>query len=469
MKKIVSILAGLAVAWSASAGVVLPEIIGDGMVLQQRASVRLWGWAEPRTAVTVETSWGESGAVRSGDDGRWVARLQTPAGSYEPRRITIGSGGDSVTLCDVLIGEVWFAGGQSNMEMPLGGFTNCPVEGANDVIARAGAMRDCIRYAKIDRSPSHDPQLRVGGRWCALSPETAPRCSAVGYFFAEMLSDVLDVPVGIIDCTVGGTRVEGWLSREVLAGYPDVDLSPEGIDAGLEWLRPLVMFNGMVNPLTDYTIRGFLWYQGESNVDRYDVYAERLADLAALWRERWGEGDIPFYFVEIAPFGTAEGMRSALLREAQCRARTLIPNSGMVSTNDLVEPFEAGNIHPRHKREVGRRLACWALNRTYGFGTIACESPEFEAAEFRDGRAWITLSSVGDGFGRLTGIEGFEICGADRVFRPAEARVDGTRLVVSSPEVAEPVAVRYAFRDYLPGNLTNLRGLPVVPFRTDDF
>lgn len=367
MKKLILSLICLAAAWGAAAKVELPEIIGSDMVLQQNAQCRLWGWADPRATVRIETSWGAECTVRSDADGRWSARVNTPAGSYEPQQVTIVSG-ERVVLDNVLIGEVWFAGGQSNMEMPLRGFNNCPIAGANEIIARAGSMRDRLRYVKIPLTAAYTPQDRVPGKWRPCTVETAPDFTATGYFFAELLADVLHVPVGIVDCTWGGTRVEGWTNREILETYPDIDLTEKGIEATTDWLRPMVMYNAMLHPVAGYTVRGFLWYQGESNVNQYKDYAVRLSNMVGLWRSLWKQGDIPFYYVEVAPFAYGSG-NGPYLREAQWEARELIPNSGLICTNDLVEPYEATNIHPKNKREVGHRLAYMALNKTYGFQT----------------------------------------------------------------------------------------------------
>lgn len=469
MKKTLLLLVCLAAAWSVAAKIRLPEIIGNDMVLQQNASVKLWGWADPRTNVTVEPSWGGKYTVKSDADGRWSVQLKTPEGSYVPQQIAI-TGGDRVKLENVLIGEVWFAGGQSNMEMPLEGFSDCPIAGGNETIARAGRLCGKLRYVKVPQTAAYTPQQSVGGKWNDCTPVTAPKFTAAGYYFAELLNDVLDVPVGIIDSSWGGSRVESWTNREILETYPDVDLTEQGIQATTDWLRPMVMYNGMVHPLAGYTVRGFLWYQGETNVNQYKEYADRFARMAALWRDRWGQGELPFYFVEIAPFAYDNG-NAAFQREAQCRAQKLIPNSGMISTNDLVEPYEARNIHPKNKQDIGHRLAFMALNRTYGLNGIACEGPQYASVEISDGKAFLTFTHAGEGFNRKSDIRGFEICGPDRVFYPAEAALErgSHRVIVSSEQVAEPVAVRYGFGDFKPGNLANIRELPVVPFRTDDF
>lgn len=268
---------------------------------------------------------------------------------------------------------------------------------------------------KIPHAAAYTPQDRTAGSWTPCTTATAAKFTAAGYFFAEMLNDVLGVPVGIIDCSWGGSRVESWMSREVLSGYSDIDLTEEGISRVAQHLRPMVMYNAMLRPVAGYTVRGFLWYQGESNVGRYMDYAARLADMVSLWRGLWAQDDLPFYYVEIAPFEYGNG-KSPYLREAQCRAQELIPNSGMICTNDLVEPYEFCNVHPKNKRDVGYRLAFMALNKTYGMKEIACQSPQYESMEIRDGKARIRFKYMDQGFNRMADIRGFEICGADKVF-----------------------------------------------------
>ena len=228
----------------------------------------------------------------------------------------------------------------------------------------------------------------------------------------------------------------------------------------------------MLKPLVNYTIKGFLWYQGESNVGRHQTYADRLATMVKLWREEWGQGELPFYFVEIAPFEYGEGDAAAFLREAQYKAQKLIPNSGMISTNDLVADYERKNIHPKNKKQVGERLCYMALANTYGFkNSIWSNGPEYKSLEIKDGKAFVSFDFAQEGFSRENGINGFEIAGADKVFYPATAVADlGNRIIVVSSEmVKEPVAVRYCFRNFLIGNLYNHRELPVVPFRSDNW
>ncbi len=455
------------------AKVTLPGILSDNMVLQQQTDVRLWGWAAPDAKVTVTASWSEETYRTTADgEGRWIVSVATPSADYTPRSITI-SDGEPVTLNNILIGEVWFCSGQSNMEMPLAGFDNCPVEGANEVIATASDWKG-IRVATVEKNGQLKPVDRCDGGWEISCPENAPRFTATGFFFARMLNRVLNIPIGIINCSWGGTKVEGWLPAEIVSQYPDVDLKRDiRKDEPHDWwhyLSPTLMYNGMLKPLENYTIKGFIWYQGESNVGAHKTYGERLKTMVELWRNEWGLGELPFYFVELAPYGSTEWTGSALLREAQYKAQSLIANSAMISTNDLVEPYEAWNIHPKDKKHVGERLAYQALAKTYNVAGIEADSPAYLSMTIEGNAAILDFVHADNGFNRMNGFEGFEMAGEDRVFYPAQAEVQGkNQIKVTCDSVANPVAVRYAFHDFCPGNVANLRELPLIPFRTDDW
>ncbi len=465
--KFIPFFFALALACSAaSAKITLPEIIGDHMVLQQNTQVKLWGKARANAPVSIRASWStQPVTAKAGADGRWTALLTTPKASYEPRTLTL-SDGEALTLTDILIGEVWFCSGQSNMEMPLNGFWNCPILHANEDIAGA-AQHPGIRCATVPKTPATTPQESCPGRWMTCTPENARWFSATAYHFACSLSRTLDVPVGILVCSWGGSKVEGWLPREILQGYDDIDLDKPTVP---DYLAPMVMYNGMLKPLQNYTVKGFLWYQGESNVGKHDTYAARLKTMVELWRKEWGLGELPFYFVEIAPYNYGPGEPGAYLREAQYRAQAIIANSGMISTNDLVEPYEAGNIHPRNKTDVGKRLSYLALADTYGMPTIAGRGPEYKSMEVKDAAIVLSFDHAQDGFSRLDNMLGFEIAGADQVFHPAVARThNNLQIIVSSEEVPAPVAVRYCFRNFQVGNVAGTRELPLVPFRTDNW
>ncbi len=450
------------------AKVTLPEIIGDNMVLQQNSEVNLWGKSTGKI-VSVSSSWSANPVkVEVNKDGSWKIKIHTPKGSYNPQTIII-SDEESITLNNILIGEVWFASGQSNMEMPLKGFLNCPVTKSNEIITYAGENKNKIRFATIPRTPSYTLQDEVKGKWKECNSQNAPDFSATAFFFAKNINRALDVPVGIINCSWGGSRVESWLPKDILQNYKDIDLSKTGIEKVIDYKRPLLMYNGMLHALTSYTIRGFIWYQGESNVGHEDTYANRFSTMVKQWRSEWGQGDLPFYFVEIAPYNYGWNEQGAYLRESQFKAQSLIPNSGMISTNDLVRPYENNQIHPCDKEDVGQRLAFLALCGTYGWKGIACRGPEYKSMEVKGDTAYLTFNYVDGGFNRLKDIQGFEICGEDRTFYPAYVKVQGNTLIVSSAEVQEPVAVRYCFRNFQIGNIGNTEGLPMVPFRTDNF
>ena len=491
MKKTFAFIAAAAAAalfcqGQASAEIRLPGVIGNGMVLQQNATANVWGFAEPESEIRVTTDWnGETCIVRCASDGSWRAGIATPSAGMTARSITITEisaekkGGkviSSVTLSDILIGEVWLCSGQSNMEMPLDGFWDCPVEGSAEEIALSGSC-DGVRMITIPKTGALAPQESVGGEWKKCSPENTAGFSATGYHFAKTLSAVLGIPVGIISCSWGGSTLEGWLPKETVASFGDLDTDvsePAEGNHGWNWdaHTPFIMYNGMLHPLRHYTLRGFCWYQGESNVGRHDTYADRLETMVSLWRDIWNAGELPFLIVEIAPYEYGgDGTSAARLREAQFKAARAIHQCGIVCTNDLVYPYESTQIHPCRKTEVGQRLAYAAINRTYGIQSIDCEGPAFREMKIEGDEALLYFDNDRNGFSPWNGIEGFEMAGADKVFHKAEARVlPGRKCVaVRSSEVPHPVAVRYCFRDFCPGNLTGARNLPAFPFRTDSW
>lgn len=463
----------LAIAASAQA-IELPEVIGDNMVLQQSSKVLLWGWAERGAKVSVKTSWNDATYNAKADaGGRWEVQVSTPAGSYKSYEITFGDKQSSLTAHNVLVGEVWFCSGQSNMEMPLNGFWTQPIADSNREIAFSGRYRGRIRMATVPKVAAVKPAERVGGEWKECVPANAAWFSAVGYHFAKALTDILDVPVGIINCSWGGSHVEGWLPEEELTHYADIDLSQAGDKNVREWDQPMIMYNGMLHPLIGYTVKGFLWNQGESNVNHHDTYAERLARMVEIWRNKWGLGVLPFYMVEIPPYsyGDPRGTNAALLRESQHRAAKLIPNSGIVCTSDLVLPHEVEDIHASTKQPIGERLAFMAAVKNYGIGGVACESPTFRSMEVEGNTATLHFDNAPDGFTPNRNLPGFECAGADRVFHPAEAEevYDTRDIRVTCKDVKEIVAVRYCFHNWEIGGVHSLRWLPLVPFRTDDW
>ena len=468
---------------TASAKITLPDIMGDNMVLQQQTQAQLWGKAAPGSTIQIATGWTDQRFTTQVDnDGIWLAKVATPVASKQEYTLTISeilknteSPSDRIELKRILIGEVWFASGQSNMEMPLEGFWNCPVKNNNEVIATA-AENPWIRVAPIEKNGKTKPVEEVPGKWQVPSPATAPAMSATGYFFAQMLQKALDIPVGVIACAWGGSRVEGWTPEEVVRTYDDVDIDKEWTSGwnGSWWHynTPVIMYNGMLHPLRHYTIRGFLWYQGESNVGKETTYPTRLKTMVDIWRKEFGgtTDSMPFYLVEIAPWGGyGEWLSSPLFRECQHHAADIIGNSGCISTNDLVEPYEINQIHPAEKREVGYRLAYMALNRTYGFKSIACDSPEYDHMEIHGNQIEVFFKYAEQGLSPWQDIQGFEIAGDDGKFVPAQAKLNESNksILVWADAVPAPKNVRYCFKSFQIGNLKNARNLPVVPFRTD--
>ncbi len=452
----------------------LPHILGDNMVLQQDTDVRLWGWDAPGKQVKVTTSWDSiTKAVKTGGDGVWTVSVRSPKASYEPYTITFDDG-EKTTLKDILFGEVWVCAGQSNMEMPVKGFGNCPVEGYNDYVAEARQFRG-IHYVKIPSVMSMRPLDDADCEWKAIDATTIGDCSATGYFFARMVNKALDIPVGLVIANKGGTRVESWLDAANLQRYTTESLdSMENVRKfSWDYHRPLMWGNGTFHPILNYTVKGILYYQGCSNVgDPAGQYTSRLKLLAEQWRRDFALGDIPFYFVEIAPYyyDNVEGDWGARLREQQFNAQKVIPNSALVCTNDLVYPWETQQIHPCQKRQVGERLAYHALNKEYGMGGIMSESPSVKEWKFSGDTCFVQIQNDYGAISRYEDIQGFELAGADKVFHKANAYYYWTQgIIITSPEVKEPVAVRYCFRNFLLGNVKNAAGLPLFPFRSDDW
>lgn len=449
-----------------NAKVVPSTLIDSNMVLQQNTEVRLWGKADAGKTLTVKPSWAaNSYSCKVEKNGNWEIMIPTPAASFNPQTITLDDG-TPLVLDNILIGEVWLAGGQSNMEMPLKGFGGCNIDGGTDEIAASRKWADRVRVYNVPMTRSYEPVDTLNGKWMVPGPDTAPDFSATAWYFATRLSEVLDIPVGIVRCAFGGTRVESWLSREILEEYPDVSLKEKDIEAMPHYLVPLMMYNAMFYPAKKFTYDGIIWYQGCSNVGAHETYADRLATMVDFWRKEIGRGDIPFYAVEIAPYdydSPEQDNKGALLREAQWKAIDMIPNSGQISTNDLVKPYERMNIHPGDKASVGHRLASLALNRKYGKKQFLCESPRYKSHTVKGNEVWVAIDSKENGICRNYDIRGFEVAGKDKVFYPADnARLNWqtNEIVVSSDKVPEPVAVRYCFNDFQTGTLYGGDWLP---------
>ena len=484
-KKMLSLALMTAIAVGAQAKVKLPHLVSDNMVIQQQSDVRLWGWAKPGKTVVATTSWSnERSEAKVDKDGRWLLTVKSPNASYEPLHITFYDGESAVTIKNVLAGEVWVCAGQSNMEMPVKGFGMCPVDNYNHHVLDAAQSKG-VRSVKIPSIMSATPQEDAQCEWRPCSPKTVGEFSATGYFFARLLSRTLDIPVGIIEANKGGTRVESWLTKENLEKFTnDPTDSVEICKKWAEWdyHRSLLWGNGTFNPILNYTVKGILFYQGCSNVgDPGDQYSQRLKLLTDQWRGQFGLGEIPFYFVQIAPWayddGDVNGISGALLREQQWKAAQIIPNSSLVCINDLVYPYEATQIHPAQKQPVGERLAFTALNRDYGYETVQYKSSSYKDMNIKNDTVFVHLQDNYWCDAPFEEMQGFEVAGEDKVFYPAKARhfwqpgggYWDEAIIITSPDVKKPVAVRYCFKNFQIGNVKNGGNLPLFPFRTDNW
>lgn len=463
---LIAVLIVLAVTSNSLFGEVkLPAIFGDNMVLQQKTDAAIWGTAGKGATVKVITSWnGKLYTVKAASDGKWRVNVATPSagGPYE---ISI-SDSKTLKLRNVLIGEVWVCSGQSNMEMPVKGYFNQPVTGSNNAIATSS--NPGIRMFTVEKATSLQPVDDFKGSWQVCEPENVSGFSATGYFFGLYLNKILNVPVGLINTSWGGTRIEPWISESGIKKFDFVTLPDKSQQGTLSPQTPTVLFNAMINPMVGYGIKGAIWYQGESNRNEADKYQLLLPGMVENWRSVWGVGDFPFYYMQIAPFdyGTG-GLNSAYLREAQLKASKAIPNIGMACIMDL---GEKENIHPADKKTGSERLALIALKNTYGKTGFACSGPTFKDMAVEGPVVKLTFNNAENGltsFGKE--LSCFEVAGANKRFMPAKAFITSAGITLMCPYVAEPVAVRYAFSDFIVGDLFNTEGLPASSFRTDEW
>ena len=448
----------------------LPEIISSGMVLQQNAEVNIWGWSEAKKEVIIEFGWLDKILkTKSNKAGKWSLKVQTPNADKVRYQLEVSSGSESILIENVVFGEVWLCSGQSNMEMPLSGFKGQPVEGSIKAITQSGNKWLRLFKAESNASLNLIDTLKGSTGWLASSPNTASKFSAIGYFFGSQLQQSLDVPVGLISSCSGGTPIEAWMSEDAHTFAKVIDLSE------LKWedrkqKTATVLFNGMINPLIPFTIKGSLWYQGEANARENQLnYLKSLPAMVADWREKF-ESNFAFYFVQIAPFSyyNKEGLNTAWMRTIMVDAQKKIPNSGIVITTDLGAEW---SIHPTRKKEIGDRLFYLAMNKTYGFESIDCEGPRYDRIEIEGDKIIIHFADNSIGlYAPQQEISGFEISGEDGVFRPAKAKIrrDRTTLEVWSDGLPNPIAVRYAWENYVEATLFDSSMLPASSFRTDD-
>lgn len=484
------------------ADVSLAPLFTDHAVFQQGKPIPVWGSASPGEKVSV-TFDGETASTQAGTDGRWLVNMKARPASGVPAELKI-TGRNQITLADIVVGEVWLASGQSNME-----FRVCDIDPRTLAREKSEAKFPLIRHIKIERASSGTPQTSAKGAWVSAVDEGVANFTAVGYYFARELHEKLQVPVGIINSSYGGTAIECWLSPAAFAADPSLDvvkkrwaktieaypkLKPAYDQALVEWQArrdaakakgekfperapkepsgpdsvagPSNLFNAMVHPLLPAPFRGVIWYQGEANVSRHAEYHALFAAHIAGWRRTFNQPDLPFYWVQLANCAVRapDATPWAFLREAQDK-RLALPATGQAVTIDIGDP---DNIHPRNKRDVGRRLSFIALAKTYG-KPVAFENPRLAKAEPAGAAIRVTLVHA-DGLKTRDGAAplGFKIAGADQNFVPAQAVIEpaGT-LLVSAPSVANPVAVRYAWSNAPDTNLYNAAGLPVAPFRSD--
>lgn len=446
------------------ADVRLPSVFSDNMMLQQESNVDIWGHAKPSSKIIIQPSWSNKRySTISDQSGKWKTKINTPAFGG-PYKITI-SDGQPVTISNVLIGEVWICTGQSNMEMPVKGFVNQPVEGSMDAVVRS--KNKYIRLFTVKRNAKTTPQEDCQGSWSEASPESVYEFSAAGYFFGRLLNEITRMPVGLINVSLGGSAVQGWMNPHALEGTDYI--IPGKNDSIKSWgSTPTLLFNAMLHPVIGYGMRGAIWYQGESNHKRPENYAFLLGKMVSEWRNLWGIGEFPFYFVQIAPYRYNDGVNSALLRETQLKSSNTIPNAAIAINMDANSP---DCIHPSKKKEVGERLAYLALAKTYQVKGLPCSSPFLKAFEIKGAAIELTFETPNGGkltsFGKE--INGFLIAGENRYFEKAKASVAGNKITVFSASVKAPVAVRYAFDDDSSSEIFTLAGLPVSSFRTDDW
>ena len=503
--RIISWLVLVGAVLCAHADVRLPAVLGDHMVLQQNCEVTLWGWAYEGETVVIETSWGVKTQVVADARGEWRVKVKTPAarplnqGLHPEEIIFTVPDENMVQIKDILIGEVWLCSGQSNMTMMLG--PDYP-EGHNgwygDKFWREESRktdRPAIRVFNVEKTaravpqddckavlPDHitlpkntaglTPDLRAG--WQICSHDTAPYFSAVAYYFAVRLQEKLNAPVGLVTSDVGGSPIEAWISLDALHRLPAYAQATNKVHR----LGATALFNGMIAPLTPMTVRGVLWYQGESNVGSSATnYAALLKTLIADWRGRFAQS-LPFGIVQLANYGNSPtDTRAALVREAQSEVAAAVPDTGLAVAIDLGEV----RIHPPDKRDLANRLALWARAKVYGETNLVHQSPRYQSHSLDAGKIRIHFDTDGspltvgklDESGRFNEtpkdkLRWFEIAGADGQFVPADALIDGDTVAVSSPEVSTPTAVRYAWATNPQGcNLYNQAGLPACPFSTD--
>jgi sialate O-acetylesterase len=471
--------------FSARADLKLATIFGDNMVLQQQMAVPVWGWADSNAEVTVKFS-GQTKSAHADSGGKWLVKLGKLKASAEPQTLTVESG-ETKIFTNILVGEVWLCSGQSNMEKPIGLQPGQkPVFNYEQELANSDYPQ--IRLFNVKRGLAATPaaDVKPGSGWelCDSNSLETLKFSAAAYFFGREIYTNLNVPVGLVESSWGGTRIEPWTPPVGFEKIPPLAKfnSPLPTTRKLVNTEPMAIYNCMIAPLVGFAMRGALWYQGESNLmgtntdNDYLTYEKKMEALVGGWREIWGEGNFPFYFVQIAPFKYYGGKirranspeMEAEFWELQSEAARKIKNSGMVVTDDIVNNLD--DIHPRDKQDVGHRLALLARNKTYGEKNVVCSGPAFSKMKIEGDKAVLKFDHVDGGLVSKDNqpLTWFTIAGADGKFVPADAKIFGDTVEVSAAGIEKPVAVRFAWDETAQPNFFNRAGLPAEPFRTDE-
>lgn len=461
---------------NARADIILPDIFSDHMVLQQKAKIELWGWASPAEPVSITSSFSNRKIeVVADSSGQWKVEIRTPAagGPYE----LIITGYSRKVLQDVWLGEVWLASGQSNMEMPIDSIA-AHYSGVLDYKQEIEqADYPMIRQFDVQNHYAYDPEFNAIGQWEIIKPQNAGNFSATAYFFARELRQKLDVPVGIINATWGGTPAQAWIKGEALNPFQPYFSQVEALiqdnEAPIDKNYPSVLYNGMISPVIPYSIQGVIWYQGESNIGKPEEYEDLMKVLINNWRNQWDARKLPFLMVQIAPYDYAS--RNWFKGDAYSLGRLIEAQQSVLDMRNvyLAPTSDIGNlkdIHPKNKQEVGKRLANIALDEVYKQKVDVISGPVFHKMKIKEGKVILSFKETGSGI-MFSGdkLEGFEIAGPDQKFYPAQASLDKKNVVLSSEMVEQPVAVRYAFKNTSQVNFFNQEGWPARPFRTDDW